>query len=78
MYEYKKKLKNKDISRGLIPIGNVIQFFMDEPKYIQKKFHSQLIQLITDDLSFTEKQDLAHKMVDDYFEFIKPKPGYVV
>lgn len=78
MYEYKKKLKNKEIPRGLIPIGNVIRFFMGEPEYIRKRFLKKLILLDCEDLSFTEKQDLAHKIVDDYFEMMKPKPGMVI
>lgn len=78
MYEYKGKLKNKEIPRGLIPIGNVIRFFMGESKSIRKTFSKKLTLLNSGDLSFTEKQDLAHEMLDDYFEYIKPKPGMIV
>ena len=78
MYEYKKNLRNKEIPRGMIPIGNVIRFFMGEPEYIRKRFLKKLILLDCGDLSFTEKQDLAHEMIDEYFFMMSPKPGMVV
>lgn len=73
MYEYKKNLRNKEIPRGMIPIGNVIRFFMGESKSIRKKFLKKLKLLNSGDLSFTEKQDLAHKMLDEYFDMVVPE-----
>ena len=73
MYEYRKNLSS-GIPSGIVSIGGVIRFFMEEPAYIRNRFAEALIQLKIGDLSYIEKQDLAHKILNEYFDMVAP--GY--